>query len=218
VLIAGPAHGLVAQSDRSQQMNVDTPDPFAVQVGRSMKCINSWSVAITVSSCRLGFRRESPGVVPHGPQRACGGETCSPNSRSRPASRGFDPRFHWPSQIKKSATYGQVLPFDWWWGATRGQTAYALHKPHSCRLNFGGSRSAYPINGTWRVIMGAVDFWSRHLAACQAQGVSINAYAKREGLSAVSLYYWRKRLGLAGSRRSPNWARRLPICTSTSPD
>ena len=48
--------------------------------------------------------------------------------------------------------------------------------------------------------MGALDFWSRHLAACQAQGVSINAYAKREGLSAVSLYYWRKRLGLAGSR------------------
>jgi len=25
--------------------------------------------------------------------------------------------------------------------------AYALHKPHSCRLNFGGSRSAHPING-----------------------------------------------------------------------
>jgi transposase-like protein len=48
--------------------------------------------------------------------------------------------------------------------------------------------------------MGTVDFWSRHLAACQAQGISINAYAKREGLSAVSLYYWRKRLGLAGSR------------------
>jgi transposase-like protein len=48
--------------------------------------------------------------------------------------------------------------------------------------------------------MSAVDFWSRHLAACQAQGVSINAYAKSEGLSAVSLYYWRKRLGLAGSR------------------
>ena len=48
--------------------------------------------------------------------------------------------------------------------------------------------------------MGALDFWSRHLAACQAQGVSINAYAKLEGLSAVSLYYWRKRLGLAGSR------------------
>ena len=50
--------------------------------------------------------------------------------------------------------------------------------------------------------MSAVDFWSRHLAACQAQGVSINAYAKREGLSAVSLYHWRKRLGLAGSRPS----------------
>jgi len=50
------------------------------------------------------------------------------------------------------------------------------------------------------VIMGALDFWSRHLAACQAQGVSINAYAKREGLSAVSLYYWRNRFGLAGSR------------------
>ena len=47
--------------------------------------------------------------------------------------------------------------------------------------------------------MSALDFWSRHLAACQAQGISINAYAKREGLSAVSLYYWRKRLGLTGS-------------------
>ena len=48
--------------------------------------------------------------------------------------------------------------------------------------------------------MSVVDFWSRHLAACRAQGVSINAYAKREGLSAVSLYYWRKRLGLTGSK------------------
>jgi len=45
---------------------------------------------------------------------------------------------------------------------------------------------------------GGVDFWSQHLAACQAQGISINAYAKREGMSAVSLYYWCKRLGPAG--------------------
>ena len=28
-----------------------------------------------------------------------------------------------------------------------GGVGYALHKPHSCRLNFGGSRSAHPING-----------------------------------------------------------------------
>jgi len=77
---------------------------------------------------------------------------------------------------------------------------YVFHKAHSCRLNFGGSRSAHPIKGMWGVIMSAVDFWSRHLAACQVQRVSINAYAKREGLSAVSLYYWRKRLGLAGAR------------------
>jgi len=49
--------------------------------------------------------------------------------------------------------------------------------------------------------MSGVDFWSRHLAAVEAQDVSINAYAKREGLSAVSLYYWRKRLGLRSARQ-----------------
>jgi len=34
----------------------------------------------------------------------------------------------------------------------------------------------------------------------ESRGVSISAYAKREGLLAVSLYYWRKRLGL-----TPAW-------------
>jgi hypothetical protein len=49
--------------------------------------------------------------------------------------------------------------------------------------------------------MGGVDFWSRHLAACQAQGISINADAERGGgLGGGTLYYWRKHLGLAGSR------------------
>jgi len=46
--------------------------------------------------------------------------------------------------------------------------------------------------------MGQVYFRSRHLAACQAQGVSIDAYASRAGLSAVPLYYQHKRLGLPG--------------------
>ena len=47
--------------------------------------------------------------------------------------------------------------------------------------------------------MGAFDCWARRLAACEAQGVSINAYTMRERLSAISLYYCRKLLELTGS-------------------
>lgn len=36
--------------------------------------------------------------------------------------------------------------------------------------------------------------WSAHLSAIEAEGISTQAYARREGLSAASLYYWRKRL------------------------
>lgn len=35
---------------------------------------------------------------------------------------------------------------------------------------------------------------SRHLAAIAAEGITTKAYAEREGLSAGTLYYWRKRL------------------------
>ncbi len=37
-------------------------------------------------------------------------------------------------------------------------------------------------------------YWSRHLAAIEAQGVTTKAYAARERLPATSLYYWRRRL------------------------
>lgn len=36
--------------------------------------------------------------------------------------------------------------------------------------------------------------WSVHLSAIEAEGISVQAYARRENLSAASLYYWRKRL------------------------
>ena len=36
--------------------------------------------------------------------------------------------------------------------------------------------------------------WPAHLAAIEAEDISVQAYARRENLSAASLYYWRKRL------------------------
>ncbi|OVZ63775.1 hypothetical protein CDO46_10960 [Pigmentiphaga sp. NML030171] len=36
--------------------------------------------------------------------------------------------------------------------------------------------------------------WARHLEAIEAEGLSTQAYAQREGLSAASLYSWRRRL------------------------
>ncbi len=41
------------------------------------------------------------------------------------------------------------------------------------------------------------EYWSRHLAAIATEGISTQAYAKREGLAVASLYYWRKRLNTA---------------------
>ncbi|MGN8200644.1 IS66 family insertion sequence element accessory protein TnpA [Salinisphaera sp. RV14] len=37
-------------------------------------------------------------------------------------------------------------------------------------------------------------YWSQHLAAIAAEGITTRGYAEREGLSADSLYYWRRRL------------------------
>lgn len=39
-----------------------------------------------------------------------------------------------------------------------------------------------------------MQYWSDHLAAIAGEGVPTAAYARREGLSACALYYWRKRL------------------------
>jgi transposase-like protein len=43
------------------------------------------------------------------------------------------------------------------------------------------------------------DYWSQHLAAIKAEGITTQAYAKREGLSVNNLYYWRKRLNRVGT-------------------
>lgn len=44
-----------------------------------------------------------------------------------------------------------------------------------------------------------MQYWSDHLAAIAAEGIQTRAYAKREGLSASALYYWRKRLKAAAA-------------------
>lgn len=37
-------------------------------------------------------------------------------------------------------------------------------------------------------------YWSDHLDRIAAEGISTRAYARREGISAAALYYWRHRL------------------------
>lgn len=37
-------------------------------------------------------------------------------------------------------------------------------------------------------------YWSRHLDRIAAEEIATAAYARREGLSAPALYYWRKRI------------------------
>jgi hypothetical protein len=45
-------------------------------------------------------------------------------------------------------------------------------------------------------------FWSQHLAAIEAEGITTKAYAEREKLSVTALYQWRRRLNVeaAGSQ------------------
>ena len=40
----------------------------------------------------------------------------------------------------------------------------------------------------------ARDYWSNHVAAIKAQGVTASAYAKQHKLSLASLYYWQHKL------------------------
>ena len=35
--------------------------------------------------------------------------------------------------------------------------------------------------------------WEGHVAAIDREAISVNAYAKREGISAAALYYWRQK-------------------------
>ena len=37
-------------------------------------------------------------------------------------------------------------------------------------------------------------YWQRHIAECQASGLSGRAYARRAGISVSGLSYWRKRI------------------------
>jgi transposase len=49
--------------------------------------------------------------------------------------------------------------------------------------------------------MSKADFWVRHLAAIEQEGVSTKAYAEREGVSVASLYHWRNKLQRRGKAR-----------------
>ena len=56
------------------------------------------------------------------------------------------------------------------------------------------------------------EYWSHHLAAIATEGIATQAYAKREGLAAASLYYWRKRLNTVNSTDSaPSSGRFLAV-------
>lgn len=50
-------------------------------------------------------------------------------------------------------------------------------------------------------------FWSQHLQQAQAQGGSLAAYAKQQGLSISAFYYWIKVLGRQGSLKSSTTAK-----------
>jgi transposase-like protein len=43
-----------------------------------------------------------------------------------------------------------------------------------------------------------MQYWSRHLAAIEREGITTRAYAQREGLSVGALYQWRRELKARG--------------------
>lgn len=43
-----------------------------------------------------------------------------------------------------------------------------------------------------------VAYWESHAAALKREAISVSAYAARHGLSASALYYWRRKLTVAG--------------------
>ena len=57
-------------------------------------------------------------------------------------------------------------------------------------------------------------YWRRHVAECQASGLSGRAYAKRAGISVSGLSYWRKRIARgpeASAVRAADGAAFLPV-------
>lgn len=43
-------------------------------------------------------------------------------------------------------------------------------------------------------------YWESHVAALNREAIPVNAYARQHGLSASTLYYWRRKLKLAGEQ------------------
>ena len=49
------------------------------------------------------------------------------------------------------------------------------------------------------------DFWFNHIQRCQGEGITLKAYAEREGLTLSVLYGWSKRYQKARVPQSPNF-------------
>ncbi|WP_050978208.1 MULTISPECIES: IS66 family insertion sequence element accessory protein TnpA [Alcaligenaceae] len=57
-----------------------------------------------------------------------------------------------------------------------------------------------------------MEFWSSHLSAIDAEGVTAKDYARQHGLSVSSLYYWRKQLKhAAGANGAAGTSTFLPV-------
>ena len=56
-----------------------------------------------------------------------------------------------------------------------------------------------------------VEFWSAHLSAIDAAGMTAKAYAEQHGLSLPALYYWRKRLKRPSSSNTPTAGAFVPV-------
>ena len=48
------------------------------------------------------------------------------------------------------------------------------------------------------------EFWTKHVAAIEQEGVAVTVYAKRHSLSLASLYYWRQKLMAADGVAAPS--------------
>lgn len=46
---------------------------------------------------------------------------------------------------------------------------------------------------------GDTEFWTSHVEACRREGCAASVYARRNGLTLASLYYWRRKLQLAAA-------------------
>jgi hypothetical protein len=42
------------------------------------------------------------------------------------------------------------------------------------------------------------DFWAVHLAAIERDGLTVSAYGKSHGISAATLYHWKRKLAIPG--------------------